>query len=132
MTETGRNVLSRKQETALIALAVGGSVAEAAQRANVSERTVTRWLGTDAFRAEYRAQAQETSRQALTAVLTGQRRAVEVLLRGLDSDTDAVRVRAATRILELGLKLKDDDVEERLTDLEQKLRHREQEAEAQQ
>lgn len=118
MTEMSRNVLSRKQEAGLLALVVSNSVSEAAAQAGVSQRTVTRWLGTDAFRDAYRAQARETSAQAVTALMGGQLRAVEVLLKGLDSDTDAVRTRTATKLLELGIRVREDDIAERLEALE--------------
>lgn len=121
VTDTGRNDrLTRKQETALAALAFTNSTREAAQRAGVSERTLRRWMHSDAFMDAYREQARKNSGQAHSALMAAQLEAVEVLRNALKAEAVGVRIRAASRILEIGLKVRDEDLELRLVELERK------------
>ena len=117
VTDTGRNDrLTRKQEAALASLAFTNSTREAAQRAGVSERTLRRWMHSDA----YREQARKNSGQAHSALMAAQLEAVEVLRNALKAETVGVRIRAASQILEIGLKIRDDDLELRLVELERR------------
>jgi hypothetical protein len=122
LTESGQNVrLTRKQFAALDALAVTSSAREAAARAGVTERTLRRWMGQEAFMAAHRAQARELNAQALQSLMAAQQEAVQVLREGLAAESMATRVRAASRLLEIGLKLREHDTEERLIELERKV-----------
>lgn len=121
MTENSQNDrLTRKQFAALDALAVTSSTREAAARAGVAERTLRRWMGQGAFMAAYRAQARELNAQALQTLMAAQQEAVQVLRDGLTAESEATRVRAASRLLEIGLKVRDHDIEERLNELERR------------
>lgn len=121
MAGTGRDVrLTRKQHDALRALAVTSTTREAAEQSGVSERTMRRWLQQDGFLTEYRAMSREANSQASSALMHAQLEAVAVLRAGLKAKSEATRVRAASRLLEIGLKVADDDLEERITGLERR------------
>ncbi len=121
MTEIARNDrLTRNQLAGLEALALTSSTREAAGRVGVSERTLRRWMGQPEFMAAYRVQTREANAQALQALMAAQQEAVQVLREGLTADSIATRVRAASRLLEIGLKVRDHDIEERLEELERR------------
>lgn len=131
MTDIGRNDrMTPKKEDALVALACTTSTAEAAARIRVTERTLRRWMESEVFMTAYREQARKNSAKAHSALMDGQLEAVKVLRGALTAESATVRIRAASRLLEIGLKVRDDDVEERLADLERNLLKHEQEAEA--
>ncbi|WP_026535328.1 hypothetical protein [Arthrobacter sp. H14] len=119
MAESGR--LSQKQASALVALAVTANVPDAAKQAGIGERTLRRWLADDdRFAGAYREQSRSGAGQAVSALLSAQLQAVEVLRAGLTAGGAADRIRAASRLLEFGLKVRDLDIEERLAQLERK------------
>ncbi|MGO4144146.1 hypothetical protein AB4Y77_03600 [Paenarthrobacter sp. YAF11_1] len=121
MTEIGQNDrLTRNQLAGLEALAVTSSTREAAARVGVSERTLRRWMGQAAFMAAYRAQTREVSAHALQSLMAAQQEAVQVLRDGLAADSIPTRIRAASRLLEIGLKVREHDIEERLEELERR------------
>ncbi|MBM7780456.1 helix-turn-helix domain-containing protein [Arthrobacter tumbae] len=121
MSGNDRNArLSRKQEAALAALAVVGSTKEAAERVGVAESTVRRWFASEPFREAYRQQSRELNGEALDDLRMAQKEAVRVLRAGLSAESPATQVRAASRLLEVGLKIRDDDIEARLADLERR------------
>lgn len=123
MTETSRNDrMTPKKEDALIALASTTSTAAAATRAGVTERTLRRWMESDVFMDAYRDQARKNSAQAHSALMAGQLEAAEVLRTALTVESATVRIRAASRLLEIGLKVTDDDLDQRLRDLEREVR----------
>ncbi|MGJ9414228.1 hypothetical protein ACHAAC_16110 [Aeromicrobium sp. CF4.19] len=113
--------LSPAQGLAVRTLVVSGSVTEAAQAAKVTERTVRRWLHTAAFTMSYRAAARQASSEATSALLAAQHEAVRTLVAALRDATPAVRVRAARALLEVGRHAADDDMDERLTELEREV-----------
>lgn len=118
MPEFHRDVTSRRQQ--LDALAVSSTTKEAAEKAAVNERTLRRWLASEAFLRRYREQSREINGQVLSALRSAQVQAVEVLREGLTSSIPAVQVRSASRLLEYGLKVRDHDIEERLLELERR------------
>ncbi|MFN2490429.1 MAG: hypothetical protein ABR529_11965, partial [Actinomycetota bacterium] len=103
----------------VVALAAGLTVAAAAERAGVSPATVTRRLRDATFRArvtDARAQAVERAGAQLTAAFSA---AVETLVALLRSPNHSVAIAAATRILDLGLRLREaHELEQRLCALE--------------
>jgi transposase len=110
------------QARALAALLACRTVAEAAKVAGVGESTLRRWLGTDPFSSAYRAAARDAARQATTALLAAQTEAVQVLRSCLREGSPATRVRAARALLELGVRVAADDMDERLSQLEEEVR----------
>lgn len=113
--------LSRLQTRAIAALLACRTVTEAAKVAGVGESTLRRWLAADPFASAYRAAARDAAREATTALLAAQREAVQVLRSCLREGSPATRVRAARALLELGVRVAADDMDERLSQLEEEV-----------
>lgn len=117
MPAAARN-LNPAQAHAITSLLRHGSPKRAAADAGVNERTVRRWLDIEPFREEYRRRSRLMSQEAATDLLAAQRQAVATLREGMTSGSPATRVRAARAVMELASRWIDDDVEQRITDLE--------------
>lgn len=122
------NALTLRQRKTITALLAARNVPEAAQAANVGERSVYRWLADPAFRAALLAAegaAVDTATRRLVGLSDG---AIDTLAEVMTAhDTaPAVRLRAAQAVLDTLLKMRDlRNVEERLTRLEAILRESE-------
>lgn len=112
--------LNSQQERALVALLSHGSPSRAAVAAGCSERTVRRWCASEAFRNEYRCRARQLSADAGIDLLAASAQAVATLRTAMASGSPATRVRAARSVLELASKLQDDDLADRLAELERR------------
>jgi hypothetical protein len=110
--------LTRRQAQSVTALLTSRTVEEAAESAGVGARTLERWLADDVFAAQYRSAARDASQQAVSALLAAQLGAVAVLRAALVGGTAASRIRAARCLLELGVKVAERDLDERLDTLE--------------
>jgi hypothetical protein len=114
--------LSPKQEKALAALMTSPSIAEAARRAGLGERTVVRWLSehqpfTEAYLVGRR-QAMSLSITSLQVATTEAVAALRSVMNDEGSPANA-RVSAASKCLELALKgLELEDLESRVSALE--------------
>lgn len=116
------DILTHRQQAAVRALLACKSVAEAAQRAGVGERTLYRWLADPAFRAALSAAEGDLLDAATRRLLGLQEGAIEVFEAVLKdaSAAPSARLRAAQAVLDHLLKLRElRDVEQRLTALEQ-------------
>ncbi len=113
--------LTPSQQRAVLALVSTGSTSEAATAAGVTDRSVRRWLVSDDFRAAYRAASRTAAGEALSRLLSAQSRAVETLVDCLTAPSHATRVRAARALLEIGARALDDDVDQRLDELERRV-----------
>lgn len=117
--------LSSRQGLALEALLAGESQQAAAAAANVTGRTITRWLKEPAFAAEL-AQQNEDAVQNAARRLTGTLDMAIDVLREIMSDSTqpaAVRIRAAHYSAQHMLKLLElSDIQRRLSELEERLR----------
>lgn len=100
-------------------LVSSGSIPRAATTADVTERSVRRWLADDDFRNAYRAAGRAAAAEAVTALLAAQGQAVAALRTALDAESAVTRVRAARALLEVGRHAIDDDTEERIERLEE-------------
>lgn len=115
--------LTKGQEDALIALITEPSVAAAAAKAGIGERTIHRWLREDkAFMAEYRRARREAFTQAIGLTQRSAAAAVATLLRIMHDPkaTWSSRVSAATNLLKFareGIEL--DDLASRVDALEE-------------
>jgi hypothetical protein len=89
-----------KREQALCALIECGSVAEAAARVKVSEKTMRIWLKQPAFRDEYRLARRKLLDDAVLSLQRASRKAVEALVKQLDADRPTDIIRAAEAILD--------------------------------
>ena len=114
--------LTRPQETAILALLSEPSISAAAEKANVSERTLHRWLKEEEhFVAEYRRARREAFAQAIGLTQRASAAAVGTLLRVMHDSkaTWSSRVAAATNVLKFareGIEL--DDIAARVETLE--------------
>lgn len=113
--------LSRIQARAVPALLSHRTIEDAAKAAGVGEKTLRRWLASEPFASAYRAAAREAAREATSALLAAQREAVQVLRSCLQEGSAATRVRAARALLELGVRVSADDLDERLSQLEEEV-----------
>jgi hypothetical protein len=117
----GDDTLSRIQLRGLSALMLSRTVEEAADSIGVGRRTVERWLADDVFAGAYRDLARAAFRTASSALLAGQMAAVETLRAALHEGSPATRVRAARALLELGIKVREADVDQRLDKIEEEV-----------
>ncbi len=114
------DALSAKQYNAIAALLAEPTVRQACEIANVPERTMYRWLKDAAFVEEYRTARREATSQAIARLqsVSGQA-ATELLRLGLNARSEAVRLGAVGKILDLALKSVElEDLAARLADLE--------------
>ena len=114
------NGATRGEAGLVIALAAGMSRGAAAAQAGVSERTVYRRLDDAFFRARVRAQRDDLIRTAIGRLCDAGVDAAETL-RSIAVDPgapSASRVAAARAILELGAKLREQELADRVSALE--------------
>jgi len=119
MAAAGR---SGADDVLITLLASGTTRQAAAARAKVSERTLYRRLQDVTFRARIdEARADMVARASAMLTAAGMA-AAETLIRLLRAESDAVKLSAASRILELGGRLRTDlELEARLAALEAQL-----------
>ena len=115
--------LSPKQARAAAAL-LTGSPGAAAAAAGVSARTLSRWRSAPAFRATF----QHASRRALDESVARLRgatgAALDALIAALASqESEGVRVRAASLLLDFAIKVDGDELRERVERLEEALKY---------
>lgn len=123
MADSGR--LSAKQDKAIDVLLSTGSLQQAARKAEVSQRTLRRWRREDeAFREEYDRRRREALENGVGLMHQASALAAATLLEEMRrAESEAVRVRAATSVLRLGLLGHNQlDVELRLRELEEALK----------
>ena len=116
--------LSRNQERAIAALLTNSSIPAAAQKINVGEKTLWRWMQTEQFRTAYLDARREVVRQAIALVQAGMSEAVQTL-RDVMSNAEApasARVSAAKAMIDTGLKAAEfEDLAERVGALEKQI-----------
>jgi hypothetical protein len=111
------------RERAIVALLLAPSIASAAKRAGVGERTLRRWMSDDAaFKAELAAAGRATFEAAIDRIQAMTARAVDTLNDLLGAmKHPAVRLGAARTIVELALNRHDaETLLHRLEELEQR------------
>jgi transposase-like protein len=110
---------------AALALASGCTVAAAAEKAGVSERTLFRWLRKPAFKRKVSEIRNGFLDKAVGMLAKCMSSAAGVMAALTKSTNEATRLKAARSILELGLKIRDAaEFAERLDALEQQLAKR--------
>jgi molybdenum-dependent DNA-binding transcriptional regulator ModE len=114
-------------ERILSALLTSGTIAEAAKKCGLSERTIYRRIADVGFRAEWRSARRALVESAVGLIQSGMNRAAQTLLDSLDDEKAAIRVRASNLVLERGDKgLETFDVIERVEQIEVALELRKQ------
>lgn len=104
---------------ALGSLMADGSIRKAAQAANVSERTMYRWLKMPAFAAAYRDLRREATQAAIARLQQASSSAADRLVKLLSSSKPAVALQAARTILEFSIKAVEmEELEQRIAALE--------------
>ena len=96
--------ISRLQGRAVLAILSAATLADAAREVGVHHRTLKNWLLRPDFREELRIARQRVFDDALTRLEGACNLAVDTLRRAMVSGEPAVQVRAATAVLQLGLK----------------------------
>jgi hypothetical protein len=123
MAENGR--LPGKRERAAVALASGHSVRGAAGAVGIGERTLYRWRDDPAFAQRVRDLQAELVRRAVGRLSRAMPKAAVKLRKLLASESEKIQLAAAGKLLESGLKLRDQvDLEERLAALERQAAQR--------
>lgn len=116
----------RNRDHAALKLAAGGSVEEAATAAAVSARTVANWLTEQPFQARVDELRGGMVARAAGKLADAMAEAADVLRALLKSDAEGIRLRAADRLTELGLKVAEvADLQKRLDQLEARFQARE-------
>jgi hypothetical protein len=107
----GRNRKPSTRETAVLALLTEKTLAAAAKRAGIGERTLRRWVNEDApFKAEYEAARHAAFTAGISRVQALTCKAVDTLEELLDAKKHpTVRLGAARTIAEIGLHQHDAD-----------------------
>jgi hypothetical protein len=111
----------RKKEQAIAALLSNRNVEQAARAAGIGVTTLRRWMRNREFKAEYLQARREALAQATARLQQSSGPAALTLLKLMVDPAmpPAIRLRAADYVLKHGLKsLEDDDLEARLTLLE--------------
>lgn len=115
--------LTARQRRAVSAVVVAPTLDEAARTVGVSARTLRRWRTREPFARAVRQAARDLDREAVDSLRAAQVDAVRTLRQALDADAAGVRVRAAVALLDAGERARGDDLDERLTALEQRSEH---------
>jgi hypothetical protein len=116
------NVRKKGRDVAVLAIAGGESVAAAARKAGVSERTLLRWRAKDDFRRDVAAARAEMFGRALGSMAEGASSGALTLRQlSLRAKSESVRLGAARALVEMGTRLWESvEFEERLAALERR------------
>jgi hypothetical protein len=117
------NVRKKGRQAAVLALAAGESIAAAARKAGVTERTVQRWREDNAFCGEVVQARGEMFARALGCLAEGSASGALVLRQlALKAKSESVKLGAARALLELGPRMRESvEMEERVRALEERL-----------
>ena len=116
--------MTAKQHKALAALLSEPTIAGAAEKVGIGERTLYTWLGEPAFGDAYRAARREAVGQAIARLQQVSSEAVTVLETVMNDEDEkgATRVSAAKTVLETAIKAVElEDLAARIEALEQRL-----------
>lgn len=115
----------KKDDILALNLAAGASIAEAATKAGMGERTAYRRLADTAFRQRIQEMRGEMIGRALGCMADSMSEAADVLRNLLRAEAESVRLGAARSLLDLGVKLREAvELESRLVKLERRVEER--------
>jgi hypothetical protein len=92
--------LTSKQWRVIPHLLAAPSIEEACRRAKINKTTVYEWLKNDAFRQALKTARDELIERALNGLKASVGRAVETLVKLLESKREPIRIRAAENIIQ--------------------------------
>ena len=95
----GNEELSAKQLRMIPYLLATPSVGEACRRARVSKATVYTWFKDEAFKRELKRRRDAVIERALDSLKANISKAIETLVKHLDSEKEAISLKAAERII---------------------------------
>ena len=110
--------LNDRQRRAIEALLTERTIQAAAARAEIGERTLRRWLDDPAFRAAYTDASRQLLAEAVGRLRAVAGEAVETLRAALSDGLTSNRIRAATVLLDIAVKVEVDDLAQRVAELE--------------
>ena len=110
-----------KRQHAALLLVAGFSIVQAAKQAGVGPRTIHNWLAKPEYRAYINRLRDGYVDEALGRLTTAATRAVDTLVGLLQSPTPSIRLRSATSILDLLIKIRGHkELIERIAGLEER------------
>ena len=118
----GNGELTARQLRVIPFLLESPSIEEGCKKARVAKATFYSWLKEEAFKEALRSQREEVIQGGLETLKANVSKATETLVRLLDSEKEAIQVRAAEDIIEFTQKALDfERIEKRVDDLERRL-----------
>jgi AcrR family transcriptional regulator len=102
-----RKPLSARQLAMISHLIASPSVEEACRRAKISKPTVYNWFKDEVFKAELQRQREGVYKESLDALKAGGQRAVERLLKLINSKREDIAIRACAHVISANIKLKE-------------------------
>lgn len=115
--------IKAKKETAIVALLQSPTVREAAEKVQIAERTLWRWLEDESFRKQYTDARKAAFSRALALLQQGLGEAVIVLrdVMNCPDSNNTSRVSAAKAVIDTALRAMEmEDLENRISALERK------------
>jgi hypothetical protein len=114
--------LTDKQLESIPVIIAAKNYSQGIEQANISRSTFYSWLKTPEYKKELDFQKAQLIKQALSNLKTSTGKAVQVLIRLLDSDNEMIRLKTAITILEFTEKFQEqEEIIEKLNKLERKL-----------
>jgi transposase-like protein len=115
-----RDSLSPKQEEAIVLLLNPQLTrAEIAEKLGIGERTLYSWLQDEKFQRELKAARSKLLESAIENLKTSLENAVTKLNELVNSDDERVSLRACALVISFNLKAKDQELDDRLSELEE-------------
>ncbi len=112
--------LTDRQVMAIPHLISSPTLEEGRRRAKIAKQTLYNWLKEPEFKREFRRQRNEAVREALDCLKGAVAKAVDTLIRLMDSPKPYIRKAAAEKIVDYTLKaIEMEELEERLEKVEQ-------------
>jgi len=114
--------LTDKQKRLLSILIETPNITEAAQRAGIGRSTAQRWMKNSVFRKELDNLRRDAMKEAMNSVHSYTAKAVDGLVRLMDSSNEWVQMQSCIKILNRSVKIREvEELEERLTALEKSI-----------
>ncbi len=115
---------SRKEEIAILALLTEATMKEAAEKADISESTLWRWMQQEAFKDKYQQAKRQSIEHATARLRQGMTIAVNTLIEIMENKGSAMaRVIAAKTVIESAMKAHEiEDLQDRVDRLEESLK----------